>query len=131
MTDSAKEKAATIYTVVESVVLAMSVVLMTWLANVVVQHGNILAGQTTQINVNSSRLDKIELHGSALLTAHSGLDDNRDDTTRSRLEKIEIAILVLQSAPGELKAIGVRLDGFADGIRRIEKTLEEHTKGTK
>ena len=88
-------------------------------------------GQTTQINVNSARLDKIELHGSAGLDSHAKLDDNRDDTTRSRLEKIEIAILALQTAPGELKAIGVRLDGFGDGIRRIEKSLEEHTKGTK
>jgi hypothetical protein len=120
-----------VYNVVESVILAMSVGLMVWLSNVVIGHGNTLASQGTQIVVNTGRLDKLESVGSPKLTAHEAMDDRRIDGIDKRIEKLENAVIALQSAPGELKAIGARLDGLQSGQTRIERLFEEHLKATK
>lgn len=128
MNEETKQKAGLVYNVVESVILAMSVGLMVWLSNVVINHGNTLASQGTQIGVNTGRLDKLETGGSPRLSAHEAMDDRRIEGIDKRLEKLESAVIALQSAPGELKAISARLDALQTGQYRIERLFEEHTK---
>jgi hypothetical protein len=123
-----KEKAGLVYNVVESVILAMSVGLMIWMCNVVITHGNVLATQGTKIEVNTDRLTRIETQGSSGLMSHVKDDDTRVQAIDRRLEKLESAVIALQTAPGELKAINARLDGIRDGQSRMEKMLDEHLK---
>lgn len=55
----------------------------------------------------------------------------RLEGAEKRIEKLESAVIGLQSAPGELKAIGIRLDALADGQKRIESVLTEHMRNGK
>ena len=123
-----KSKSPNIFAIVESVVLAMSVGLLVWVANVVVTHGNMLSAQTTQINVNTSRIDRIETHGSAGLETLQQKVEVKNASTDSRLDKLESAVLVLQATPGELKSLNARMDNFLSGQVRIEKLMEEYNK---
>jgi hypothetical protein len=109
-------------------VLAMSVGLMVWLANVVIAHGNTLASQGAIIGGISSRVEIIESQGSRSLGSHITLDNQRVDELTKRMEKLESAVLALQSAPGELKAINARLDSLKEGQTRMENMLSDHLK---
>lgn len=114
-----------LFSVIESVILAMSVGLMLWVANLVVEHGKILSSHDTLLKVNDSRLDTLEGRGSPGLIAHI-VEENSDMTAmRARLDKMEAAVVVLQTTPGELRAISVRLEGIKEAQTRMEKTLDE------
>ena len=124
MSNDLKEKAGLIYNIVESVVLAMSVGLMVWLANVVIDHGNSLAAHAVRINGLSTQTETIEQHGSRAVETLSG----RVDSIAKQLDEMKASILALQTAPGELKAINIRLDGLKEGQGRMEKMMDEHFK---
>lgn len=112
-----------IYNVVMAVVLAMSVGLTSWTATKVIYLGEIVSSQQVEIVQNSSRLDILEKFGSRTLESHISSDDSRVADIKVRLDKLESAVLALQSTPGELKAINVQLSALKEGQMRIEKTL--------
>lgn len=124
MANELKEKAGLVYNVVESVILAMSVGLMVWLSNVVIGQSQTLAAHAVQINNNAIKVESIEVHGSRAVENLSG----RVDSIAKQLEDLRAAIIVLQTAPGELKAMNTRLDGLKEGQVRIEKMFEEHLR---
>lgn len=113
-----------LFNVVESVILAMSVGLMLWVANLVVEHGKILSSHETLLKVDDARISSLEDRGSPSLTAHVREDAADMTALRGRLDKVESAILALQATPGELKAISVRLEGIKETQARMEKTLD-------
>jgi hypothetical protein len=131
MNEQLREKAGLVYNIVESVILAMSVSLMVWLANVVITHGQVLAAHDTKIVFNTGRLDIIENRGSRSLETHVKEDDARIASHDARLTKLEAAVLLLQSTPGELKAIAIEIRGLRDSQDRIEKAIEDHMRASK
>lgn len=120
------EKASlNLFSVIESVILAMSVGLMLWVANLVVEHGKILASHDTLLKVDSSRLETLEGRGSPGLVAHV-VEENAELTAiRARMDKLETAVVALQATPGELRAISVRLEGIKEAQTRMEKALDD------
>jgi hypothetical protein len=116
-------RASRIYNVVESVILGMSVLLTAWTAQRVINYGETLAGHAAQISTNTGRLTTLEDRGSRSLESHSRLDDQRDTQLTERINKLETAILQLQSIPTEIKSIGIQLDALTDGQRRMELRL--------
>lgn len=124
MKEETRAKAGLVYNVVESVILAMSVGLLCWIGNRVIAHGELLASHTAQITADTIKLDNLDTKGSRGLESAT----KRIDEDERRLDKIEAAILSLQTAPGELKAINARLDGIEKGQARIEKSLEDHMR---
>lgn len=131
MNDAIKARAGIVYNVVEATILAVTVGLTTWTAKTVIEHGNSLGIISTRELATESRVDRIESKGSASLETHIKEADAKNASMNSRVDKLETAVIGLQSAPGELKAIGVRLDNLRDGQQRIEKMFEDHLKNTK
>jgi len=119
---------ANIFNVIESVVLAMSVGLMLWVANLAVEHGKTLASHETSIRASDIRLSELENRGSRNLASHVTQDDQQALAVADRLGKLESAVVLLQTTPGELKAISVRLEGLREGQLRLEKALESVAK---
>ena len=130
MNEQLRAKAGLVYNVVETVILAMSVGLMTWMCTIVIAHGNMLASYGTQIQVNSDRIGRIETSGSAGLMTHVKEDDARVGMMDRRIEKLEQAVIILQSAPAELKAIAIEIRNLREGQLRIENAIESHMKQT-
>lgn len=126
--EEVRAKAGLVYNVVESVILAMSVGLMVWMCNVVISQGQILASHTTMLIADDKRLSEIESAGSKNLISHVKSDDQRVADITARIDKLETAVLALQSTPGELKANSVRLDSLREGQARIEKLLDDYMK---
>jgi hypothetical protein len=120
-TDSSKS--SHVFAIVESVILGVCVLLITWTAQTVIAQGKALSSHEAVITTNSGRLTSIEDRGSRGLESHSKLDDNRDEAANMRLVKIEAAIVVLQSMAGELKAIAVQLDALRESQTRMEKQI--------
>lgn len=119
------EKASfNLFSVIESVILAMSVGLMLWVANLVVEHGKILASHDTTLKIDNSRLESLEGKGSPSLVAHVVEENAELAAVRARLDKMEAAVVALQSTPGELRAIAVRLEGIKEAQTRMEKALD-------
>lgn len=114
-----RAKAGLVYNVVETVILAMSVGLMLWVAKIVVDHGQVLASHSTMLNVSSGRLDVLEARGSRSLETHVREDDARVDDLKNRVTKLESAVLGLASVPN-------KIDNLTDGQKRIERMIEEH-----
>lgn len=119
MADQTKHKAAMIYNVVESVVLAFAVGLTAWTANTVIDHGNRLAVHSTMLAADGSRLELLEVRGSRSLEIYSKATD-------ARLDKQDVSIAELRSTLIEIRAILVRLENIEKSQARIEKNLEEH-----
>jgi hypothetical protein len=120
-----KQKAGLVYNIVESVILAMSVGLMVWLANVVIEHGQKLSSITTQASGVDVRVTRLEVAGSTSLQSHEKEDDQRVSDIKDRLARLESAVIVLQATPGELKAIGVTLSTMHESQKRIEERLDK------
>lgn len=116
-----------VFGVVESIILAMSVGLMLWVANLVVEHGKILAAHDTMLKVDDSRLDSLEVRGSPSLGAHMVEENSELSAVRARLDKMEAAVLILQTTPGELRAISVRLESIKEAQVRMERALDDAT----
>lgn len=131
MSDTFKNGVKFIATVAQAVILLVVSLVITMLFNTVISHGNVLAAHGAMIANDSSRLERIEIHGSSGLEAHAKEDDQRVKDITGRVEKLEAAVLALQAAPGELKAMNVRLDGMSKSIDKIEKLFEEHLKDRK
>lgn len=117
-----------LFAVIESVILAMSVGLMLWVANLVVEHGKILASHDTLLKLDNDRLDVLEGRGSPSLIAHVVEEGATLSAIKARLDKMEAAVLVLQTTPGELRAISVRLESIKEAQTRMEKALDEAVK---
>src|SRR5512139_17049 len=117
--EEVRAKAGLVYNVVESVILAMSVGLMVWLANLVIEQGRTLSAHSTMLSVNSGRLDTLEMRGSRPLETHVKDDDSRILDLKNRLEKVESAVLNLATVP-------VKIDNMSDTQKRIERMLEDH-----
>ena len=116
---------ATLFNTVGPVLLALGVGFMfLWVASMVVEHGKILATHLGELKSHEARLAVIESGGNRGLASHLTEDAAHEVATGSRLDKLEQALLLLQQTPGELKAIGSRLDGLHDGQVRLEKMLE-------
>ena len=124
MNENLRQKAGLVYNVVESIVLLMSVGLVCWLATVVISQGQILAAHSNQILTTNNRVEQIEMHGSRAVESVVA----RVDGLAKQMDEMRSAIMTLQAAPGELKAINVRLDSLREGQMRIEKSLDEHMK---
>lgn len=114
---------------IQTFALAGITVAIGFMLNTLVAHSNSLAVHTSQINTSNARLDRLETKGSSNLAAHESQDDQRISSINGRLDKLENAVIALQAAPGELKAINARLDGIKEGQMRIEKALDDHMKG--
>lgn len=128
MNDSVKARMGIVYNVFEATILAIMVFISQWCIRTIIDHGNTLASMNTEITATDKRVDRIETRGSSGLESHIKEADSRAKSTDMRIDKLESAVLALQSAPGELKAISVRLDGLREGQARIEKMFEEHVK---
>jgi hypothetical protein len=115
-----------VFAVVESVILGVCVMLITWTAQTVIVQGKVMASQGTSIEANENRLTSIEDRGSRSLESHMRLDDNRDANMSERVMKIEAAILALQALAGDIKAIGVQLATLHEGQVRIEKQINKN-----
>jgi hypothetical protein len=55
------------------------------------------------------------------LEAFTASENVQNADIKERLGKLESAVIVLQSTPGELKALGVQLDSLKDAIQRVER----------
>ena len=128
LNENLKQKAGLIYNVVESIILAMSVGMMLWIANLVITHGNEITRLTTRDDVVYERLGRLESVGSPTLIAHEKSDDLRVDDIKLRIDKIEAAVIVLQATPGQLKAIEVSLGTLHESQLRIEGRLDKNQK---
>ncbi len=106
----------------------MSVGLVVWLSQIVISHGNLLERISTRQDSVILRVDRLEVVGSPALIAHEKSDDSRVDDIRSRVEKLEAAVMVLQATPGELKAIEVSLRTLHESQLRIEERLDKIQK---
>ena len=104
-----------------AVILAAAVGLNCWTANKSVQLGEIVAAHSTQIVLDATRIDNIEKYGSKTLEAFTASENVQNADIKERLGKLESAVIVLQSTPGELKALGVQLDSLKDAIQRVER----------
>ena len=123
MKEEMRDKAGLVYNVVEAVILGMSVCLIVWTAKTVIDQGQTLSVHGNQIGVNTTRLDHLEAHGSSGLAAHEAMDEKRVEALQTRMDKLENAVISLQSTPGELKAITARLEALKEGQLRIEAVL--------
>lgn len=128
MNDAIKARIGIVYNVVEATILAIAVGLTTWTATSVIEHTRQIAVEQTKTEAVSLRVDKIETKGSSSLEAFEKESQAKDAAVNARLEKLEMAVISLQSAPGELKAIAARLDSLKEGQARIENALEVHLR---
>jgi hypothetical protein len=125
MNERIKESAGIIYNVVISVLLAVSVGLVCWTADKVIEHERELGKLDVRQQDVIAKVDIIETHGSRSLEAHIKDDDTRVAEIKDRVSKVETAILSLQNAATELKAVNVRLDTLKEGEERIERAIEK------
>lgn len=114
--------------IIQTVVLSGLTVALCFMFNAVINHGNALAVHNSQIHATETRVTTLEDKGSRSLETHVREDDTRVVDLKARLDKVEAAVLLLQSMPGEIRAANVRLDAIRDGQTRIEKSLDEHMK---
>ena len=114
-----------VYNIVESVILGVCVLLVTWTAQTVISQGKLISSHDAALTSSIIRLTSIEDRGSRSLESHSKLDDNRDLNMMERMVKLETAILNLQAIVGEMKALGVQLDALHAGQIRIEKQISK------
>lgn len=128
MNDNLKQKAGLIYNVVEAVILGMAVLMNVWNSKMVINHESQIAKEETKNAALDVRMTRVETGGSSSLVAHEKEDDQRVSDLKMRVEKLETAVLTLQSTPGELKAIGVSLQTLHEGQKRIEERLDKVTK---
>lgn len=123
MNEHIKENAGVIYNIVISVLLAVSVGLVCWTANKVIEHERELGKLDVRQQDVIAKVDIIETHGSRSLESHIKDDDTRVAEIKERVSKVEAAIISLQTATTELKAVNVRLDNLKEGQARIEQVL--------
>lgn len=97
MSDKIKDRAGTIYTVVEAVILGMSVCMLAWTSAKLVTIGEL-----------------VSMHGNQIV-----------DMGR-RIEKLETAALVSATMPGKLETMSARMDNIIESQKRIEKLLTDH-----
>ena len=114
-----------VYNIVESVILGVIALLVTWTAQTVISQGKLISSHDAALTSSIIRLTSIEDRGSRSLESHSKLDDNRDLNMMDRMVKLETAILNLQTIVGEMKALGVQLDALHAGQIRIEKQISK------
>jgi len=114
-----------VYNIVESVILGVIALLVTWTAQTVISQGKLISSHDAALTTSIIRLTSIEDRGSRSLESHSKLDDNRDLNMMERMVKLETAILNLQAIVGEMKALGVQLDALHAGQIRIEKQISK------
>ena len=114
-----------VYNIVESVILGVIALLVTWTAQTVISQGKLISSHDAALTSSIIRLTSIEDRGSRSLESHSKLDDNRDLNMMERMVKLETAILNLQTIVGEMKALGVQLDALHAGQIRIEKQISK------
>lgn len=130
--EETRAKAGLVYNVIETAILLFCVGLCTWNAKMVFSHEREMGEIRTQLNADEKsedkRLTELESGGSRGLQSHVKSDDQRVADMTARIEKLESAVLALQSIPGELKANSVRLDSLREGQSRIEKALDEYIK---
>jgi len=119
--EEVRAKAGLVYNVIESVILFMTVGIMSWLSINVIEQGKSITSHGTSIMYNTSRLDSLESKGSRSLEGHVKEDDARVTDLKSRIERLEIAVLSLATVPA-------KMDNLLDGQRRIERQFEDHTK---
>lgn len=131
MSDGLKQRAGIVYQVTESVILAISVMLVAWTANKVITQGESISSLSSHMSMNQARIDILERNGSAGLQAHEKSDDERVGAIQKRQDRFDATLQQLQSTPGELKAIGARLDSFYDLLSRMERRLDERNNGAK
>lgn len=128
MNENLRAKAGLVYNVVEAVILGMSVLLICWTANTVIDQGKELAQLRTTSNITVSRVDALEQHGSSGLGAHERMDDQWHKDNDRRIATLESAIITLQVATSKLESMSIRIDGLVSGQARIEKQLEDSRK---
>ena len=131
MQQTENNRASKVYNVVESVILAMSVMLTAWTAQRVISYGESLAGHAAQIAINTGRLNSLEDRGSRGLESHSSKDDLRDQQLSERISKLETALTLLQSLPTEMRSINIQLEALGDGQKRMELRLDKNGNGSK
>lgn len=131
MSDGLKQRAGIVYQVTESVILGISVCLVAWTADKVISQGQAIASLNSHMTMNQTRIDILERNGSAGLQAHEKSDDERVGAMQKRQDRFDATLQQLQSTPGELKAIGARLDSFYDLLSRMERRLDDRNNGAK
>ena len=94
-----KDHAGTIYTVVEAVILGVSVCMLAWTSAKLIAVG-----------------ETVSMHGNQIV-----------DLSK-RTEKLETATLLSATMPGKLDTMNVRLDAIIENQRRIELMIVEHMK---
>lgn len=113
--------------VLQAVITAVIVIMLGIMVNTVILQGNLIAQHSTQFATTADRLLVLEQKGSRSMEVYAA----KAEDIAKRVERLEAAVLVLQTAPGELKAINVRLDMLQESQKRIEQGLKEHMKNGK
>ena len=122
MNAETKEKAGLIFNITESVVVAIMVYMTTKIMANQIQHGEELAAHRTQLAISTGRIETIDTKGSRAVESMGSEISN----INKQMIEMRTAIITLQTAPGELKAMNVRLENLVEGQKRIERQLEEH-----
>lgn len=99
MKETLKEHAGTVYTIVEAVVLGMSVCMLAWTTAKLVTLGEIVSAHTNELQAAGRRI-----------------------------EKLETAALLSATLPGKIDTLASRVENLLEGQHRIEKLLEDHSK---
>ena len=108
--------------IVQSIILAMSVGLLVWVAALVVKHGEILAAHSVMLPQLDGRVVTLETRGSSALTSHVASDEAIATSTKGRLDKVESSALLVAALQGDVKIIIVRLDDLRLAVQRLEKS---------
>lgn len=122
------ESKSKVWDTILGVLVAISLGLGGWGGSKIVEHEKLMAELGNQMRVNTDRLALIESGGSRALDSHVKVDDQRVNDMRQDIVRLEGAIVQIATMPGEIKAIGIRLDSLKEGQVRIEKAVEDHIK---
>ena len=122
MPEEHKSKIGLVREVIETCLLAVLTAISLWMGSTLIEHGNLLAAHAVMLNDHSGRVLRIEEHGSMQLEGHQRENAKEITNLDKRVEKLEAAI-------DTLMPMSTKVDYLIEGQKRVERLLEEHTKG--
>jgi hypothetical protein len=84
-----------------------------------------------QIDVNTERLNRLELRGSPALEAYAMKMDSLTSSADRRLTIVEAAIVALTKNEAQFGAVNAKLDAVGESLKRVEAQFLDHLKETR
>jgi hypothetical protein len=106
-------------------IVSANIGILCWTVQTVVEHGKIIAVNTSVLRGNSDELKDIQQNGSKALRAHVAEDDDRVRTVREDIRDLKNSMLSMQSVVSDMGVVKSRLDALTKGQDRIEALLTD------